>query len=121
MNTAEYNALLLDTASDHGITRLRIEGGSTIDIQRVLGIFTTRNKRLRQLQIAVKVELARFQHAKLRHIDRQAKGRADRLANATLDRCRTEVKCGVHIDGQVCTSTSTMVPAPAAAPPPATP
>uniref|UniRef100_A0AAV1TX77 RNase H type-1 domain-containing protein n=1 Tax=Peronospora matthiolae TaxID=2874970 RepID=A0AAV1TX77_9STRA len=125
MNTAEYNALLLDTASDHDITRLRIEGDSTLVIQRVLGIFATRNNRIQKLQIAAKSELARLQHVTLRHIDRQENGHADRLANAALDRCRTEVKNGVHTDGKVYTSTSTMVPAPAAAPtaapPPATP
>ena len=50
-NTAEYSALLLGTraATDHGVTRLRIEDDSTLVIQQVCGIFATRNKRLRQL------------------------------------------------------------------------
>uniref|UniRef100_A0AAV1VNW4 Reverse transcriptase n=1 Tax=Peronospora matthiolae TaxID=2874970 RepID=A0AAV1VNW4_9STRA len=122
-NTAEYTALLLGTraAADHGVTRLRIEGDSTLVIQQVRGIFATRNKRLRQLRIAVKAELARMERATLHPIDRQANGHADRLANAALDRRTTTLECGVHTDGHGCTSTSTTAPAPAAAPPPATP
>uniref|UniRef100_A0AAV1V922 RNase H type-1 domain-containing protein n=1 Tax=Peronospora matthiolae TaxID=2874970 RepID=A0AAV1V922_9STRA len=75
-NTAEYTALLLGTraAADHGVTRLRIEGDSTLVIQQVRGIFATRNKRLRQLRIAVKAELARMERATLHPIDRQANG-----------------------------------------------
>uniref|UniRef100_A0AAV1VP88 Reverse transcriptase n=1 Tax=Peronospora matthiolae TaxID=2874970 RepID=A0AAV1VP88_9STRA len=122
-NTAEYTALLLGTraAADHGVTRLRIEGDSTLVIQQVRGIFATRNKRLRQLRLAVKAELARMERATLHPIDRQANGHADRLANAALDRRATELECGVHTDGHGCTSTSTLAPAPAATPPPATP
>uniref|UniRef100_A0AAV1VP33 Reverse transcriptase n=1 Tax=Peronospora matthiolae TaxID=2874970 RepID=A0AAV1VP33_9STRA len=122
-NTAEYTALLLGTraAADHGVTRLRIEGDSTLVIQQVRGIFATRNKRLRQLRIAVKAELARMERATLHPIDRQANGHVDRLANAALDRRTTTLECGVHTDGHGCTSTSTTAPAPAAAPPPATP
>ena len=90
-------------------------------IQQVRGIFATRNKRLRQLRIAVKAELARVARATLHPIDRQANGHADRLANAALDRRATELECGVHTDGHGCTSTSTTAPEPAAAPPPATP
>lgn len=52
-NTAEYMALLLGTraAADHGVKHLRVEGDSTLVIQQVRGIFTTRNRRLRRLQI----------------------------------------------------------------------
>uniref|UniRef100_A0AAV1VNY4 RNase H type-1 domain-containing protein n=1 Tax=Peronospora matthiolae TaxID=2874970 RepID=A0AAV1VNY4_9STRA len=93
-NTAEYTALLLGTraAADHGVTRLRIEGDSTLVIQQVRGIFATRNKRLRQLRIAVKAELARMERATLHPIDRQANGHADRLANAALDRRTTTLE-----------------------------
>uniref|UniRef100_A0AAV1VBA2 C2H2-type domain-containing protein n=1 Tax=Peronospora matthiolae TaxID=2874970 RepID=A0AAV1VBA2_9STRA len=92
----------------------------TLVIQQVRGIFATRNKRLRQLRIAVKTELARIERATLHPIDRQANGHTDRLANAALDCRRTEVECGMHNDGQGCTPTSTTAPVSAAAPPPAT-
>ncbi|CAI5734299.1 unnamed protein product [Peronospora destructor] len=122
-NTAEYTALLLGAraVADHGVTHLRIEGDSNLVIQQVRGIFATRNKRLRQLRIAVKVELARIEQATLHPIDRQANGHADRLATAALDRCATKLECGVHTNGTGCTSTSTLDPGPAVTPPPAPP
>uniref|UniRef100_A0AAV1T8A0 Uncharacterized protein n=1 Tax=Peronospora matthiolae TaxID=2874970 RepID=A0AAV1T8A0_9STRA len=64
---------------------------------------------------------ARIKRATLHPIDRKENGHAERLASAALDRRTTTLECGVHTDGQGCTSTSTTTQAPADAPPPATP
>ncbi|KAG3065071.1 hypothetical protein PI125_g24064 [Phytophthora idaei] len=107
-NTAEYTALLLGAraAADHGVKKLRVEGDSTLVIQQVRGIFATRSTRLRALRNKIKLELTRVGSFSLHHIDRQANGHADRLANAGLDRRRTKLECSVHADGNGCTSTS---------------
>jgi ribonuclease HI len=107
-NTAEYTALLLGTraAADHGVTRLRVEGDSTLVIQQVRGIFAARSTRLRALRNQVKSELARVGSFSLHHIDRQANAHADRLANRGLDLRRTVLECGVHADGAGCTDTT---------------
>uniref|UniRef100_H3H7T4 RNase H type-1 domain-containing protein n=1 Tax=Phytophthora ramorum TaxID=164328 RepID=H3H7T4_PHYRM len=113
-NTAEYTALLLGmrAAADHGATRVHVEGDSTLVIQQVRGIFATRSTRLRGLRKSVKAEMARMEHVTLHHIDRQANGHADRLANAALDRRKTKLECGLHPDGEGCSSTAatTVVP-----------
>uniref|UniRef100_A0AAV1U2V7 RNase H type-1 domain-containing protein n=1 Tax=Peronospora matthiolae TaxID=2874970 RepID=A0AAV1U2V7_9STRA len=90
MCTADYTALLLGirAAADHGVTRLRIKGDSTLVIQQVRGIFATRNKSLRQLRIAVKAEQVQIEPATLHPIDRQANGHADRLPTPLLTAAR---------------------------------
>uniref|UniRef100_H3H9A0 RNase H type-1 domain-containing protein n=1 Tax=Phytophthora ramorum TaxID=164328 RepID=H3H9A0_PHYRM len=117
-NTAEYTALLLGmrAAADHGATRVHVEGDSTLVIQQVRGIFATRSTRLRGLRKSVKAEMARMEHVTLHHIDRQANGHADRLANAALDRRKTKLECGLHPDGQGCSSTAATTVVPSVAP-----
>ena len=108
-NTAEYTALLLGVraAADHGVKRLRVEGDSILVIRQVRGIFATRSTRLRRLRNAVKAEIARLDCVTLHHVDRQANGHADRLANQALDRRRSQMECGVHPDGSGCTASPT--------------
>uniref|UniRef100_H3H6I1 Reverse transcriptase n=1 Tax=Phytophthora ramorum TaxID=164328 RepID=H3H6I1_PHYRM len=117
-NTAEYTALLLGmrAAADHGATRVHVEGDSTLVIQQVRGIFATRSTRLRGLRKSVKAEMARMEHVTLHHIDRQANGHADRLANAALDRRKTKLECGLHPDGQGCSSTAATTAVPSVVP-----
>jgi len=101
-------ALLLGVraAADHGVTRLRVEGDSTLIVQQVRGIFAAHSTRLRVLRNHVKAELARAESFSLHHIDRQANAHADRLANRGLDLRRTVLECGVHADGAGCTDTA---------------
>ncbi|KAH7489198.1 Retrovirus-related Pol polyprotein from type-1 retrotransposable element R2 [Phytophthora ramorum] len=117
-NTAEYTALLLGmrAAADHGATRVHVEGDSTLVIQQVRGIFATRSTRLRGLRKSVKAEMARMEHVTLHHIDRQANGHADRLANAALDRRKTKLECGLHPDGEGCSSTAATTAVPSVVP-----
>ena len=111
-NTAEYTALLLGVraAADHGVQRLRVEGDSILVIRQVRGIFATRSTRLRRLRNAVKAEIARLDCVTLHHVDRQANGHADRLANQALDRRRSLMECEVHPDGSGCTASPTASP-----------
>ena len=83
-------------AADHGVKRLRVEGDSILVIRQVRGIFATRSTRLRRLRNGVKAEIARLDCVTLHHVDRQANGHADRLANQALDRRRSLMDCEVH-------------------------
>ncbi|CAH0485695.1 unnamed protein product [Peronospora farinosa] len=112
-NTAEYTALLigLRAAADHGVTRLRVDGDSILVIRQVRGIFATRSTRLWRLRNAVKAEIAHLECVTLHHKDRQSNGHADRLANEALDRRRSLMECGVHPDGNGCTTSPAAGPA----------
>lgn len=100
-NSAEYTALLMgvEGALHHGATRLQIEGDSSLVLAQVRGSFGCTNRRLRRLRDRVRQELKKLSWSQLRHIDRQANGQADRLANRALDLRRTIVECGAHTDG----------------------
>lgn len=125
-NTAEYTALLLGAraAADHGASPLRIEGDSLLVIRQVKGLYGTKSTRLRRLRNAVRQELARVGSHTLHHIDRQANGFADRLANCALDQRSNKVECKQHSAPGRCPTSADPSHAPASpstAPEPAPP
>jgi len=100
-NTAEYTAMLtgVESAAQHGVTSLRVEGDSHLVLSQVRGTFACANKRLRGLRNRVRAALRRFECTRLVHIDRQANAHADRLANRALDTKRTKTQCAQHCEG----------------------
>ncbi|CAI5744048.1 unnamed protein product [Peronospora destructor] len=97
-NTAEYTALLVGIrgALHHGVKRLAIEGDSHLVLSQVRGSFGCANRKLRRLRNRVRSELRALDWHRLKHIDRNANGHADRLANRALDGKRTSTECGQH-------------------------
>jgi hypothetical protein len=97
-NTAEYTALLvgLQSAVQHGVAALRVEGDSHLVLSQVRGTYACANKRLRAIRNQVQTLLKKIPVTKLVHVDRKANQHADRLANRALDTKRTTTACAIH-------------------------
>ncbi|KAJ0394296.1 hypothetical protein P43SY_007760 [Pythium insidiosum] len=88
-NTGEYHAMLagVESAVQHGVQRLCVEGDSHLVLAQVRGTFPCANRRLRRLRdrARARAALRRIAASTLAHIDRRANQHADRLANRALD------------------------------------
>jgi ribonuclease HI len=86
-NAAEYNALILGLRGALGIggTSIEIYTDSELVARQMKGIYTVRNKKLRELHGKAVALLAKFHSYDVISIRREDNKRADRLANRAID------------------------------------
>ena len=95
-NVAEYEALIwgLETALDHGVTRLRVCADSELVVRQMNGVYRVKNEGLRPLFTRAQALLRRFSSAEIVHVRREMNAAADELANTAMDQ-RSTVGDGV--------------------------
>ncbi|MDQ3963013.1 MAG: ribonuclease HI family protein [Actinomycetota bacterium] len=86
-NVAEYSALLvgLELALEKGVTDLEICMDSELVVSQVRGEWKIKNDRLRQLAVAARALMGRFERSHISHVRREANADADKLANQGMD------------------------------------
>ena len=86
-NVAEYQALLhaLRYALERGARRVEIRSDSELVVRQISGQYRVKHPDMLALNHQAKSLLARFEHASLTHVRREANRDADRLANQALD------------------------------------
>lgn len=96
-NVAEYEALVwgLQTALDHGVSRLRVCADSELVVRQINGVYRVKNEGLKPLFARAKALLDRFESASVTHVRREQNSRADALANEAMD---TRATCGNGVD-----------------------
>ena len=87
-NVAEYKALILGMklALDNNITCLHVEGDSNLVINQMTGKFAVKSENLIELYNTAKELEKQFTAIGFQYIKRELNKKADRLANAALDR-----------------------------------
>ncbi len=87
-NVAEYSALLaaLEWALGHGRTRLRVVADSELLVKQIQGRYKVASPDLRPLFEEAKRRIARLDMFRIEHVLRGKNQKADRLANAAMDR-----------------------------------
>jgi ribonuclease HI len=98
-NQAEYEALVwgLETALDHGVTRLRVCADSELVVRQINGVYRVKNEGLKPLFARAQKLLRRFASTEIVHVRREMNVAADELANVAMDG-RTTVGDGVYPD-----------------------
>jgi ribonuclease H / adenosylcobalamin/alpha-ribazole phosphatase len=98
-NVAEYRALIagLELALEKGVTDLDALIDSELVVAQVEGRWKIKNDRLRQLAVAARGLLERFDKWSLRHVPRSENSGADRLANIGMDEAQA---AGATVDGE---------------------
>ena len=87
-NVAEYSALLaaLEWALHHGHLRLRVVADSELLVKQMQGRYKVASPDLRPLYDEAKRRVARLDAFRIEHVLRGKNQKADRLANAAMDR-----------------------------------
>jgi len=87
-NVAEYSALLgaLEWALHSGHRRLRVVGDSELLVKQIQGRYKVASPDLRPLYDEAKRRIAKLDAFRIEHVLRGKNQRADRLANAAMDR-----------------------------------
>jgi probable phosphoglycerate mutase len=87
-NVAEYSALLgaLEWALQSGHRRLRVVGDSELLVKQIQGRYKVASPDLRPLYDEAKRRIARLDDFRIEHVLRGKNQKADRLANAAMDR-----------------------------------
>lgn len=98
-NQAEYEALIwgLETALDHGVTRLRVCADSELVVHQMNGRYRVKNEGLKPLFAKAQALVRRFACTEIVHVRREMNVAADELANVAMDG-RTTVGDGVDPD-----------------------
>ncbi len=87
----------LETALDHGVTRLKVCADSELVVRQMCGIYRVKNEGLKPLFTRAQALVRRFASAEITHVRREQNVEADELANAAMDG-RTTVGDGVDPD-----------------------
>jgi len=87
-NVAEYRGLLgaLAWALEHGRPRLRVVADSELLVRQMQGRYKVASPDLRPLYEEAKRRVARLERFRIEHVLRGKNQRADRLANAAMDK-----------------------------------
>jgi len=87
-NVAEYRGLLgaLAWALEHGRARVRVVADSELLVKQMQGRYKVASPDLRPLYEEAKRRVARLERFRIEHVLRGKNQRADRLANAAMDR-----------------------------------
>jgi probable phosphoglycerate mutase len=87
-NVAEYSALLgaLEWALHSGHRRLRVVGDSELLVKQIQGRYKVASPDLRPLYDEAKLRIAKLDAFRIEHVLRGKNQKADRLANAAMDR-----------------------------------
>jgi ribonuclease HI len=87
-NVAEYSALLaaLEWALSHGRSRLRVVADSELLVRQIQGRYKVSSADLRPLYEEARRRIARLDLFRIEHVLRGKNQKADRLANAAMDR-----------------------------------
>ena len=87
-NVAEYSALLaaLEWSLHHGRPRLRVVADSELLVKQIQGRYKVASPDLRPLYEEAKRRIARLDGFRIEHVLRGKNQKADRLANAAMDR-----------------------------------
>ncbi len=98
-NQAEYAALAwgLETALDHGVTRLRVCADSELVVHQMNGRYRVKNEGLKPLFARCQGLVRRFARTEIVHVRREMNAAADELANVAMDG-RATVGDGVDPD-----------------------
>jgi ribonuclease HI len=98
-NQAEYEALIwgLETALDHGVTRLRVCADSELVVRQMNGIYRVKNEGLKPLFSRAQALVRKLGSAEIVHVRREMNAAADELANIAMDG-RSTVGDGVEAD-----------------------
>jgi len=99
-NVAEYEALIwgLETASDHGVRRLKVCADSELVVRQVNGVYKVKHANMKPLHAKVTALMRRFERVEVCHVRRSDNTLADALANEAMD-TRSEVGDGVGTGG----------------------
>ena len=86
-NVAEYRALLLalERAEALGLTDVAFYSDSELLVRQLQGRYQVKHPALRPLFAEAKARMARFRHAEIHHVPREANAEADVLANRGID------------------------------------
>ena len=94
-NEAEYSGLVTGLRAAHGlgVTNVIVEADSLLVVRQLQGAYKVKKQNLRPLFEQARSLLEGFDSFELRHIPREANGRADGLANMAMD---TKVSKGIN-------------------------
>jgi len=86
-NIAEYTALLeaLQEAHSMGVKQVLVRSDSELMVKQIRGEYRVKNAGLMPLFAEVRRALLRFPEWKIEHVPREKNGRADKLANKSID------------------------------------
>lgn len=86
-NVAEYRALLLalKRAEQRGASDVAIASDSLLLVEQILGNYKVKAEHLKPLHAEAQKRARRFRRFSIRHIQREANRKADRLANLGAD------------------------------------